>query len=367
MAAMGRSRGELAATLADAPFVRVAPRADGDAVAAAGLVLRALAARSTPFRARVVAPTDGPPDTESGENEDDEGTTLALGFEGGPASDEPASLAAARLVADLGDDPDRALTLAGCHAAGVSPSTVDLAADLDRREGVGIPTPDLADGLAHSTLVHADFSGDERAAGAVLDDLADNPNGRTIASLVTLETTGADGATPRAAERVERVLRPHATPDGPFETVEGHADVLDCLARETPGLALALAMGHDVRSEALEAWRAHAGAAHRALREATTGRYNSLFVARTDEAGTPVETTARLLRDFRSPEPVALVVADGEAAVASVEDADADLGRVMTETAAAVGGSGGGTARRGVATYEGEARAFIAAVREAMP
>ncbi len=359
MAATGRSRGELAATLADAPFVRVAPRADGDAVAAAGLVLRALAARSTPFRARVVAPTDGPPDTEG-----DEGVTLPLGFEGGPASDEPASLAGADLVADLGDDPDRALALAGYHAAGVSPNTVDLAADLDRREGVGIPTTDLADGLAHSTLVHADFSGDERAASAALDELADDDS-RSVASLVALETATADGATPRAAEQIERALYPHATPDGPFETVEGYADVLDCLARETPGLALALAMGHDVRNEALEAWRVHAKAAHRALREATTGRYDGLFVARTDEA--PVETTARLLRDFRSPEPVVLVVADGEAAVASVEDADADLGRVMTEAATAVDGAGGGTARRGVATYDGEARAFIAAVREAIP
>ncbi|WP_204282247.1 hypothetical protein, partial [Serratia marcescens] len=37
--------------------------------------------------------------------------------------------------------------------------------------GVGVPTADLAAGLAHSTLVHASFSGDEQAAGAFLAEL----------------------------------------------------------------------------------------------------------------------------------------------------------------------------------------------------
>lgn len=351
MAVTGRSTGDLAATLAETSFVRIAPRATGDAIAAAGLVLRALADRSTPFRARVVVPTADPP----------EDATVTIGFDGRLGADDgPASLAAADLVRQLGFEPDRPLALAGCHAAGVPPATTDLADDLDRHEGVGIPTADPVDGIAHSTLVHADVSGDESAASAAVADLGD---GRSIASRLAFETVTAEGATPRAAERVERALHPHVIPDAPFETVEGYADVLDCLVRDTPGLALALAMGHDVRAEALAAWRTHAIGAHRAVREATTGRYDGLFVARTDDA--PVETTARLLRDFRSPEPVALVVADGEAGAASVEG-PTPVGDVLAEAAAATGGSGGGTARRGAASFDGEARAFITAVREAM-
>jgi hypothetical protein len=374
MAATGRSTGDLAARLADAPFVRVAPRADGDSIAAAGLLLWALADRSTPFQARVVAPTADPPEDDA---------TIPIGFDGGPAPpDRPASAAVAETVRELGMEPDPALALAGCHAAGTPPSATELEVPFERRDGVGIPTADLADGLAHSTLVHAGFSGDEGSVGAALAELAGD-DGRSVASLLALETVGAEGATPRAADRLERALRPHATPEGPFESVEGYADVLDCLAHEAPGLALALAMGHDVRVAALETWRAYAKTAHRGLREATTERYDGLFVARLDERtdtpesaadsesefdgpqpSVPVETIARLLLEFRSPEPIALAVADGEAAATSVEDAS--LGETMEAAANAVGGSGGGTATRGSATFGAEASAFVDAVREVM-
>lgn len=367
MATTGRPVGDLAATLADAPFVRVAPRADGDAIAAAGLLLRALADRSIPFQARVVAPTAEPPEDDA---------TIPVGFDVGPDEGRPASAVMAEAVRELGGDPDPALALAGCRVAGVPPSTADLDVPFERREGVAIPTADPTDGLAHSTLVHAGFSGDEAAVGAALAELAGD-DGRSVASLLALETVGAEGATPRAAERVERALRPHATPDGPFESVEGYADVLDCLASESPGLALTLAMGHDVRVEALDTWRAHAKAAHRGLREATTGRYDGLFVARVDGSSipetesdadgprrVPVETIARLLLEFRSPEPVALAVADGKAAAASVEEAS--IGEITSEAADAVGGSGGGTATRAEAGFDAEPSAFVDAFREAM-
>ncbi|WP_336344787.1 exonuclease RecJ [Halalkalicoccus ordinarius] len=368
MAATGRSAGDLAARLADAPFVRVAPRADGDAIAAAGLLLRALADRSIPFQARVVAPTADPPVDDA---------TIPIGFDDGPApGDRPASAVVAEAVRDLDCEPDPALALAGCYLAGASPSTLDLDVPFERRDGVGIPTADLADGLAHSTLVHAGFSGDEERVAAALAELS-NDDGRSVASLLALETVGTEGATSRAAERVERALRPHATPDGPFESLEGYADVLDCLAHETPGLALALAMGHDVRVEALETWRAHAKAAHRGLREATTDRYDGLFVARVDgpvrdsasdadgpRPSVPLETIARLSLEFRSPEPIALAVAGGEAAAASVEDAS--IGETMEEATNAVGGIGGGTASRGTAEFDAEPSAFVDAVRGAM-
>ncbi len=351
MSTTGRSASDtatdLAARLAEARFVRVAPRADGDAIAAAGLLLRALAARSTPFQARVVPVTDDPP----------EDATIPIGFPDGlDPETRPASAAAADVIRELDCEPDPELVFAGC-LLGNDPEAAGV--DLERRNGVGIPTADLADGLAHSTLFHADFSGDETAVGAELAELTDGD--RAVASLTALETVGSEAANERAATAIERALRPHAAPDGPFETAEGLADVLDCLARAAPGIALALATGHEVRIEALEAWRTHSTAAHEAIREADTGRYDGLFVARVSEG--PVETVARLLRDFRSPEPVALVVSDAEASAAGLSDG---VGDAMIEASTAVGGTGGGTARRGVARFDCPPEAFLESFREAM-
>lgn len=349
MSATGRSAAntDLAATLAEARFVRVAPRADGDSIVAAGVLLRALSARSTPFQARVVPPTEDPPAD----------ATVPIGFPDGIGADErPASATAADLVRELGSEPDPELAFAGCLLAG-DPEAAGV--DLERRGGVGIPTADLADGLAHSTLFHAEFSGDETAIGAELAGLVDDD--RAVASLAALEAVGSEAASEHAATAIERALRPHATPEGPFETAEGFADVLDCLARDAPGIALALAMGHDIRTNALEAWRTHSTAAHEAIRTAETGRYDGLFVARIEEG--PVETVARLLRDFRSPEPTVLVVSDGEAGAASLTDG---IDEPMETAAAAVDGVGGGTPFRGVARFGCPPEAFLEAFREAM-
>ncbi|MCH7661485.1 MAG: exonuclease RecJ [Euryarchaeota archaeon] len=343
MAVTGRSgiEGDLATQLMDAEFVRVAPRADGDAIAAAGLLLRALATRSIPFQARVVPLTDDPPADDS---------TVPIGF----SDERPATAAVVDIVRELDCEPDSGLALAGCLLAG-EPETIDT--DLDRGPGVGVPTADLADGLAHSTLFHASFSGDETAAGAALANLIDDD--RSVASLTALETLAPAGVNDYAATAVKCALRPHVTPDGPFETAEGLADVLDCLSRDAPGIALALAMGHDVRIEALESWRKHAKTAHEAIRAADTGRYDGLFVARVPEGA--VETVARLFRDFRSPEPAVLVVSDDEAGAASRSEG---VGEAVMTAASAVGGAGGGTARQGFAKFDCPPEAFLEAFRE---
>ena len=139
--------------------------------------------------------------------------------------------------------------------------------------------------------------------------------------------------------------------------------MLEAVARERPGTGVALALGHDANADALDAWRTHAERAHEVLREGTTGRYDGLFALRTDEA--PVETVARLLRDFRSPEPVALVVSESEAAAAAAEDFG--VGTAIREAAQAVGGSGGGTPTRGYAEFDPETdtKEFLSAFREA--
>ncbi|WP_134671995.1 exonuclease RecJ [Halorussus marinus] len=364
---------DVAATLRESEFVRLLARADGDCLAAAGLLAGALAERGVPYQVRV---------GRFGETlaDGDRDATVGVGLDPSadahlPAEATPASATAFDAAGDLDASPDPALALAGVLASDAQPRDravrVREAAresGVERRPGVGVPTDDLADGLAHTTLAHADYSGDAGAAQATLAELGlpaelDESARRTVASEFALAVTGGPEATARAAEAVERALRPHALADGPFATVEGYADVLAAVARERPGTASALALGHDARTDALDAWRDHARAAHGALRAATTARYDGLFAARTDAA--PVETVARLLRDFRSPEPVALVVTDEEAAAAATDERA--IGAAMTDAVNAVGGVGGGTARRGYARFDPEtdAKEFLTAFREA--
>jgi hypothetical protein len=377
----------VAAALRDAPFVRVVCRADGDALAAGGLLARALRRRGVPFHVRAAA------FPAAGETRDDDGVLVGVGTRLPGADltlapgDGTASLrahdVAAVLTADGETGPDPLLALAGVVAAGDHPGAADgslltVAEEtgaVTRRPGVGAPVADLADGLAHTTLAHASFSGDWEAAAAALAplDLPAEPDAdahRAVASLLALDVAGDDAATARAAEAVERALRPYETPDAPFETLSGYADVLDAVARERPGTGVALALGHDARVPALEAWRAHATAAHRTLREGHTGRYEGVFVARAPDASSDhvgrLATAARLLCDFRSPEPVALVVGDGLAAVAGTNPVATDAVRAVVDQFGDGGGAWSGTPTRAAARFAADApdAEVIAAVRE---
>ncbi|WP_135828306.1 serine/threonine-protein kinase [Halorussus halobius] len=378
---------DAAAALREAGFVRVLARADGDCLAAAGLLARACGARDVPYQVRVGRFGETLADADPDDDASDADATVGVGLDPSadvhlPGEATPTSVIAFDAARELDATPDPMLALAGVVAAERPPGAGETAhvleaareAGVERRPGVGVPTDDLADGLAHSTLAHADYSGDPDAAQAALAELdlpvdLDESARRTVAAEYALAVAGDEAATDRAAEAVERALAPHAvgadreSGANAFATVEGYADVLAAVARERPGTGVALALGHDVRADALDAWRAHAERAHATLREGTTGRYDGLFALRTDDA--PVETVARLVRDFRSPEPVALVVTESAAAAAAVEAAD--VGAAMTEAAAEVGGRGGGTARRGYARFDAEtaAREFLAAFREA--
>jgi hypothetical protein len=301
---------DVAGACREAGLVRLVGTADGDALAAVGVLARALGETGVAFQASV-APA---PRVAS---ETDADVTVTFGVEGGDLSltDSVLSVPAYEAARELGATVDPALALAGVVAAGERPDAVGgpLAdAAPDRRPGIATPVADPTDALAHSTLFHAPFSGDVAAARTALEegDLdgdALDENGRELASLVALSV--ASEGTTRAATAVERALHPHV--GGPFRTVGGFADVLDAVARERPGVGVALALGHDADEAALSAWRAHAERAHTAL-TAEFGRYDGLSFVR---AG-PVGTVARLARDFRSPEPAALAVEDREAAIA---------------------------------------------------
>lgn len=359
---------EAAATLREATFVRFRVHTSGAAVAAAGVVGRALRTLDVPFRIRA---TDAP---DAVANDD---VAAVVGRSDADADLELDPRDAVAVVRELGVDPDPVVALAGLHAAGVSPvedtDLVDAASGVgvESRPGVAVPTADLADGLAHSTLVHAPFSADSEGAQAALADLSlptelDAAAHRRVASLVALDATGGD-ATPRAVSAVERILHPDATPDGPFATVGGFADVLDAAVRETPGVAVALALGHDARDAALDAWRDHAQATHAALRDATTGRYESLYALSCDLSSPGrLATVARLARDFRSPEPTVLAVGPGAAALVSTGPAGLDdhLAAAATELdeASATGSPQEATMQFDPAV---EPKSVVTAVREA--
>jgi hypothetical protein len=315
---------DVAAACREAGLVRLVGTADGDALAAVGVLARALRAAEIPFQASVTR-------TPRITNETDADVTVTVGVEGGDIAliDPVVSTRAYAAARELGD-ADPVLALAGVVAAGGVPGDDGVglleAADLPRRPGLSVPVTDRADGLAHSTLFHAPFSGDVTAATEALaeldiaadaDDLDDTAR-RRLASFLSLSVV-RDAPT-RAATAVQRALRPYV--GGPFETVGGFADVLDAVARERPGTGVALALGHDATRSALDAWRDHSRRAHETLIADQTARYDGLFVVRGDG---PVETVARLARDYRSPEPVVLALGDGEAAVAADREVTSPL------------------------------------------
>jgi hypothetical protein len=379
MSTAGRPSGEtpaaseLAARLREEGFVHLVAAQTGDAVAATALLARALDSAGVPYQTSVVALP------ERATRATDTDCTLGVGR---PATADvtlgtdgrPASTAAFEVAAELGD-PDPALALAGTLAAGRYPDETLLAAaeDIERRPGVAVPVADLADGLAHSTLVHAPFSGAVERAASALDNIASDEDGdesgageagpdpRAVASLVALAVAGDEAGTPRGAESVERVLRPFVA--GPLETAGGYGDVLDAVVRERPGQALAFALGGDV--DLLPVWRDHTERAHAAVREAETGRYSGLFVARCADRP-PVGTVARLVHEYRSPEPVTLAVGDGIATAVTEPDAAADAGEALAEAAASVGGTGAGTQTHARATFDGDRSAFVLATTEAV-
>ncbi|MDS0282988.1 hypothetical protein [Haloarcula onubensis] len=373
MSATGRdqapapSPSALASALEAAAFVRLVSDATGDALAGTGVLARALNDDDTPFQASVVAPFADPDRT----TEADVTVALGAGHTGAdhtlPTTPAATAFAVAR---ELGASPDPVLALAGTVAGGDVDGTVADAverAGAERRPGLAVPVADVADGLAHSTLLSGPFSGDiEAVQAAVADlglpadtatDLTDDDH-RRVASLAALAVT--EDAPERATEAVAAGLHPYA--GGPFETVGGYADVLDAVAREAPGTGIALALGHGgVRESALSAWRTHATRAHGAVADATTGRYDGLFVARGDAM--PVDTVARLVADFHAPEPVTLVVTDGEAAARATDGRD--VAATMRAATDAVGGQTAGSGDRARARFDVPTSELIEAFREA--
>ena len=380
----------VATTLSEASFVRVLPSPDGDGLAAAGLLARALRRVDVPFQVRVASLWTDPPVG------DDDGLSVSVGA-GCPDADvtiapdgAPASLDAYRVAAEIGGedgaDPDPVVALAGVVADGAHPESVagslvgnaEDAGHVRRRPGIAVPVADPVDGLAHSTLVHTSFSGNPDAVEAALPELdSDDPDSeaqRAIASRVALGVARDGDAPPRAADAVERVLHPYATPAAPVATLGGFADVVTAAARERPGTGIALALGHGGRDAAVDAWRDHGAAVHHALDSAPTERHDGVFVVRPtsgSDAATVADspgrlaTLSRLVRDFRSPEPLVVALGDGVAAVSARESGAADAAATIAAEFPATEGTWIGGTRRALARVDPDAPVpdVVAAIR----
>lgn len=345
-----------AARLGEAAFANLVARADGESLAAAGLLAAACESAGTAYQ---VSPVRTRRELETRlDAADESATTVTVGISGEDGPTDGPARTAFEAADSLGADPDPALALAGVVAGSADAGAVPtLAEEFERQPGLAAPTDDLADALAHTTFAHVDCSGRPDAATALVADVGDDDPARRVASILAIDAVTADGATERTAETVGRAIHPHA--GGPFETVEGLADVLAALAVTAPGQAVAIALGAD-GAPALDVWREHAEAVHEGVRGADTERHAGLLVARTDG---PVEAVARLLRDCRSPEPAVLAVAEGEAALATL-DAPADP---IERAADEAGGSGLARDNAGYARFDAERTdEFIDAVREAI-
>ena len=360
---------DLQAAVREATFVRLVAAADADSVAAAALLADGLGQQEIPYQTSVT------PLAQPAERSTDADLAIGIGrpVTGSDAQiglDGPAARTAHAAARDLGAG-DLSLALAGTIAAEGHPgdelATVANERGIERRPGVAVPTADLADGLTHSTLVHAPVSGDREAVESMLDelDLPADPgeeDRRRLASAVALAVAGDPDGTDRGSEAVERLLRPLS--GGPFGTIGGYADVLSAVAREQPGLAIVLALGKLDGERALDHWRTHGQRAHEAIRTATTSRYDGLFVLQCGDDA-PVQTVAELAADYRSPEPVVLVV-DPQSAAVLTRAAEVDISGPLDTATTAVGGTSGTARQRGRAEFTGESTEFVAAFTEAV-
>lgn len=376
---------DTAAAIRTAGFVQVLAEASGDGLAAAGTLARGLQSAAVPFQIRI--------GTAEGTGTVPEMATVVVG-QASPEVDvdawivgngESMSEMAATVAAELGAEPDPVTTLAGALAAGTRPDAVAEGALLEnlidggrvqQRPGVSLPTTDQVTGLAASTRLRAPFSGSPEAAAQLLADIGVDKGQvtapqsevrRRLASAVAIETVRAPDANPRAADSIERALRPYTTPSGPFPTLGGYAEVLEVLAREQPGIGVALAMGDETLvAPAVTTWEEHGITAHRLIDDATTARYDGAFVVRVDD-GKPglLPTIARTVRSFQAPEPIVLAVTAGAAAAVGDPDDD-DVTMALNAAAAATEGTTDAASGPGTVRFNGEARDFVRAFREAL-
>jgi len=230
------------------------------------LAARAASSRARPRRARDAVPGDRRPNDRGairarpGLSSGEDDATILVGAANAAETDDfirlaaasrPATLEAVDLVRGMGATPDPVLALAGVVAGGANPvparasgssrpRTNAASSNSDRASRCRPPIRSTDSRTRHASTHRGRAIPTQRAKRSRTPPMATPPTSmRTITvrsgSLVALDVVGADGAADAAASSIGRTLRPFATPDGPFATLGGFADVLEALARTEPG------------------------------------------------------------------------------------------------------------------------------------
>ena len=312
------------ALLRDASFVHLFGHRNGDALAATGILGRALDELKIPHQ---VTFAETPRDCR--ERQATDSTVVGIGFEsvGTPLSAKSSMAAAAfESASALETDPDPILAMAGVRAAGSEPSDALLQAareaGAERRPGLGIPTDDPVTGLAYSTVFHGEFSGSETEAEAFLanldSDVTNVEAARRLSSVVALHASDGTGAD-RTQEAISRGVAPMYVP-GPFETAAGYGDVLEALARADVGLGYRFVLGYEDRSTALDTWKRYASDIHDAIEQLDDGDDQEDAIRTVSVSEIDPWTTARLAKEYRSTAPGVLVTGAEYVALATTQE-----------------------------------------------
>lgn len=315
---------DLATAVSESTLLTVIARADGTALAAAGALADLATKTGTPFQICLAETRDEA--ANRARAADESATIIAIGPSTPDADVILGDSVPAKLISRAADRLEQSvppeLVAAGVLAAEQPLSIADSALEsLEERgitsePGVVSPGEDLVDSLAHSTLVHGPFAGTPDRARSLLDELGSEPSPRTVASAVAIAGTRADNRPPSGGQAIERVLQPHPI-QGPWGSLEGLADILEATARSAPGTATALALGHADQEVVLDAWRHHGQTVHQAVREADLARYDG--IVETGATAASPASVARLIRDFRSPEPAVVVLGEDKIGLATTE------------------------------------------------
>ena len=292
--------------LVTAPFVHLIPAPTVDALAATAILVRMLEHLETPYhvtRRREPVPTD-----EFG---------LAIGMRRDDVSlalpPAEATVQAAAIGRTIGAPaPSQWVPVGTTFTPKEPPAT-------EQPRVLGLPKPDDPAMLAASTLVHGPFSGDELAADHLFTETS---NGRDRATLVALATLQGGRPTPNLADGIIQLASARATPDGPFATTTGTADVLDVLADADPGLAVALVCGYESSiGTAITTWRDQAAAIHAVVDQPSIK--DEVIDISTDTKA--VSAIARLLRTMHGGDRAIVVRGRDDVAIATPNPTDRRL------------------------------------------
>lgn len=304
-------------SLATASFVRLVTAPTAEAIAACGMISRSLQSARVPFHASI---------TVAAQATCENATTVSIGHSPSLAADHclgpgHAVAEASDLLRDQGLEAEPGLQIG--RVLGPTDEKRGSGRSDSREAGLGMAVPELVDGLAHSSLVHGPYSGDPALAREFLDGIdAEDP--QHVASAVALGTMADTAQSSRAGWALSRFLGPRHTPEGPFETAAGTADVFDLLAPVDPGLALSIACGDTgARERALGTWRRQSTALHDRLANASVESHSGVAVVQTDIDS--VEPLARLVLDYLAPEASVAVVSDRRLGIATIQPGGLDI------------------------------------------